>query len=161
MFISCIILQSGLISIYTITTIRHHKASVKLLVKKHLKDGQSDSKLTLFSQRQLQHAKWEHSKEFFLGDEKYDVVRVTDSAGTRIYHCVNDKIEQELYGKLDKDQERNSVLEETIKKICFQLSAIRHSLPVTTEKTIYAEYYPDQYTYGFSYAHFRPPTSLA
>jgi hypothetical protein len=110
--------QSGFVSLYTISEIRKHKKAVKTSMKAELKNGLHNSDLTKFSEKDLENAEWEHSKEFFLGHEKYDVVKIETTKDGKVYHCVNDKKEIELYKSLDKNKKQRTVLDDMLKKFC-------------------------------------------
>ena len=118
-FIASLVIQSGLVSVYTVVGILQHKKEIKMRMKAELKKGLHNSKLEVFTEKDLSQAKWEHAKEFFLGVEKYDVVKVENTAHGKVYHCVNDKKELELYKSLDKNKKQKTLLDEVIKKFCF------------------------------------------
>ena len=122
-FISSLLVQSGFISLYTVSEIRKHKKAVKTLMKAELKNGLHNADLTKFSEKDLEKAKWEHSKEFFLGADKYDVVRIEKTTEGKIYHCINDKKEIELYKSLEKNKKQKTVLDDLLKKFCICLIA--------------------------------------
>jgi hypothetical protein len=106
--------QSGFVSLYTISEIRKHKKAVKTLMKAELKNGLHNSDLSNFSEKDLENAEWEHSKEFFLGDEKYDVVKIENTKQGKLYHCINDKKEIELFKSLDKNKKQKTVLDDLL-----------------------------------------------
>lgn len=127
-------------------------------MKAELKKGLHNADLTLFSEAELADAEWEHAKEFFLGDEKYDVVKVVQTAKGKVYHCVNDKKEKELYRQLDQNKKQKTILDELIKKFCL------YSNTNTIQKQYeyqnlhdYSIVYKLNVANGFSKALFRPP----
>ena len=149
-------------AIYIIAKIKNHKVYIKLLVEKEYKNRKSETTLVVFTKEQLKYAEWEDDREFFLGDEKFDVVKITDSGSTKMYYCINDKEEKELFMNLDKSEKQNNILEEVIKKFClneYQLDFIGVQDMNTSLKHI--DYFSDHYTYGYSEPHFRPPVHIA
>ncbi len=161
MFVVCIALQSGFVAVYTITRIKCHKAYIKSLLKRDLKSGKFDAELVVFSEEQLRNAEWEHSREFFLGEDKFDVVRIVDSDGIKLYHCINDKREKELFKSLDTHKKQKNLLEDVIKKFCLNIPSLpSFYLRTINTPVLHRDYFSDQYTYSFSDLHFRPPTCL-
>ena len=160
-FISSLLVQSGFISLYTISEIREHKKAIKTLTKAELKKGLHNADLTLFSEKELEYAEWEHSKEFFLGSEKYDVVKIETTKDGKLYHCVNDKKEIELYKSLDKNKKQSTVLDEMLKKFCL-FSAHNQkivSIILSTKENLFALVhvgYENQYQSSL----LRPPIQL-
>lgn len=162
LFVFLILSQSGGISILQVVSIKFHKAAIKAIAKKELKQGLHDQKLEVFTEGQLADAKWEHSKEFFLGDEKYDVVKTTKKDNKIVYHCINDKKEKELFSKLDTGRKRNRYFEDIIKKICLNLPQGKPEIISLSSISIinFAIYQSDSYSYNFCKKAFRPPTNL-
>jgi hypothetical protein len=162
LFLACIVLQSGFMAVYTMTGIWEHKRQVKALLRNELRTGKFDAELVVFTEKQLEHAKWEHSKEFFLGQEKYDVVRVHETNGQKTYECINDKKEMALYKTLDKHKTQDNVLEKVLKKFCQQVNSIEEFQSERNYSHVsHADYFSQDYSYGYSKTHFRPPTGLA
>lgn len=162
MFVLCIFLQSGFVAVHTIWRIRQHKAFIKSIVKKQLKSGKCDAVLVAFTEDQLRDAEWEHSKEFFLGDDKFDVVRTSDSAGVKIYHCINDKKEKELFKALDKGKQQKTLMEDVIKKFCLNIHEFHGvELQSSGQFIIHGDYFSRDYTYGFTHSLFRPPDLIS
>lgn len=131
------------------------------MAKKELKQGLHDRDLEIFTEDQLANAEWEHSKEFFLGDEKYDVVKTSKKNGKIIYHCINDKKEKELFSKLDTGRKRNRYFEDIIKKVCLNLPQDKtESVQFFNLCTNYSVFQSDSYSCNYLKKTFRPPTSL-
>lgn len=127
-------------------------------MKAELKKGLHNAELTLFSEAELADAEWEHAKEFFLGDEKYDVVKVVQTAKGKVYHCVNDKKEKELYRQLDQNKKQKTILDELIKKFCLYSNTSQYNVShLTVHNTQYSHYRGKTYHYCFSQFSFRPP----
>ena len=118
LFVSAIILQSGFVSVYTLVSIRQHKAVVKARMKAELKNGLHNPDIEVFTEARMAAARWVHSKEFFLGSGKYDIVRITGEGKDKLYHCINDTREIALYKSLDKHGKQKTVLEDVIRKFC-------------------------------------------
>lgn len=125
LFVSAIILQSGFVSVYTLVSIRQHKAVVKARMKAELKNGLHNPDLEVFTEARMAAARWVHSKEFFLGSGKYDIVRITGEGKDKLYHCINDTREMALYKSLDKHGKQKNVLEDVMRKFCAQLVPLR------------------------------------
>lgn len=162
LFVFLILSQSGGISILQVVSIKLHKAAIKAMAKKELKQGLHDQKLEFFTEDQLVDAKWEHSKEFFLGDEKYDVVKTSKKDNKIIYHCINDKKEKELFSKLDTGRKRNRNFEDIIKKICLNLPHAKPEITSLSSISIinFGVYQSESYSFNFRNKTFRPPTNL-
>ena len=161
LFVFLILSQSGGISIIQVVSIKLHKAAIKAIAKKELKQGLHDRDLEYFTEDQLANAEWEHSKEFFLGDEKYDVVKTSKRNGKIIYHCINDKKEKELFSKLDSGRKRNRYFEDIIKKICLNLPQDKSELLQLPSLSIdYSVFQSDSYSCNYWKKTFRPPTFL-
>jgi len=159
-FVICIVLQSGFVAVVNISKILSHKAYVKSILKRELKSGKFNAELVCFTEVQLSHAEWEHSREFFLGEEKYDVVKTVDSGGIKIYHCINDKKEKELFKTLDKHQKQNNLLEDVIKKFCLNThTAAPINLYHQDISLQHRDYFRLDYTFFFLNANFRPPSA--
>lgn len=92
--------------------------------KKHLKEmlrnGVFDGDLVFFSKAELKNARWEHDKEFYRGDEKYDIVKTTTEGNVEGYLCINDKKEESLIKGFQGTQKKSKLLDELIKKITIQ-----------------------------------------
>jgi hypothetical protein len=161
-FVLCVLLQSGFVALHTIARIRQHKSHIKSILKKELKSGKCDAVLVAFTEDQLREAEWEHSKEFFLGDDKFDVVRTSDSAGVKIYHCINDKKEKEFFKALDKGTKQNTLLEDVLKKFCVNTFVIPGlGLQPSGRSITHSDHFSMDYTYGFTHSLFRPPSQNA
>ena len=161
-FISSLLVQSGFISLYTISEIRKHKKAIKTLMKAELKKGLHNADLTLFSEKELEYAEWEHPKEFFLGSEKYDVVKIETTKDGKLYHCVNDKKEIELYKSLDKNKKQKSVLDDLLKKFCMISRLFKNDeRAITALKQGFCSLNSSDYKNQYATSLFRPPIKLS
>ena len=161
-FISSLLVQSGFISLYTISEIRKHKKAIKTLMKAELKKGLHNADLTLFSEKELEYAEWEHSKEFFLGSEKYDVVKIETTKDGKLYHCVNDKKEIELYKSLDKNKKQSTVLDEMLKKFCMISRLFKNDeRAITALKQGFCSLNSSDYKNQYAASLLRPPIKLS
>ena len=131
-------------------------------MKRQLKAGKHNKDLVSFSSQQLKDASWVHSKEFFLGNGKYDVVRIEEKNGESIFWCINDSKEQDLYKKLDKHQTDQNSFTDVFKKynqIC------QGSLHISSFSRPQIEIpFPEWnnfYQYHLSLSLFRPPDAFA
>ncbi len=161
-FISSLLVQFGFVSLYTIFEIRKHKKAVKILMKAELKKGLHNADLTLFSEKDLEYAEWEHSKEFFLGEEKYDVVKIETTKDGKVYHCVNDKKEIELYKSLDKNKKQKSLLDDMLKKFCaFSVYNQKNDRYILSTKENLFGLVHDGYESQYQSSILRPPIQLS
>ena len=161
-FISSLLVQSGFISLYTISEIRKHKKAIKTLMKAELKKGLHNADLTLFSEKELEYAEWEHSKEFFLGSEKYDVVKIETTKDGKLYHCVNDKKEIELYKSLDKNKKQKSVLDDLLKKFSMISRLFKNDeRAITALKQGFCSLNSSDYKNQYAASLLRPPIKLS
>ena len=161
-FISSLLVQSGFISLYTVSEIRKHKKAVKTLMKAELKNGLHNADLTKFSEKDLENAEWEHSKEFFLGDEKYDVVRIEKTSEGKIYHCINDKKEIQLYKSLEKNKKQKTVLDDLLKKFCMISKLFKNDeRAITSLKQGFCSLNSIDYKNQYAASLFRPPIKLS
>ncbi|MEZ4805563.1 MAG: hypothetical protein R2852_08805 [Bacteroidia bacterium] len=135
-----ILLQSGVFSILAIYSVRQHKLAVKQMMKAELKNGLHDGLLLKFSSTQLRNAHWEHSKEFILRGEKYDVVKSVNEDGEKVFYCIHDKREKELYKKLDRHNTNKASLDDLIKKFGLQF------VPINREKDIALQAKPFEFS---------------
>jgi len=153
--------QSGFISLYTISEIRKHKKAVKTIMKAELKNGLHNADLTKFSEKDLENAEWEHSKEFFLGGEKYDVVKIENTKQGKVYHCINDKKEIELFKSLDKNKKQKTVIDDLLKKFCMIFKLFKNDERVITSiKQGFSVLNSVDYKNLYAASLFRPPIKL-
>jgi hypothetical protein len=161
-FISSLLVQSGFVSLYTISEIRKHKKAVKTLMKAELKNGLHNADLTKFSEKDLENAEWEHSKEFFLGDEKYDVVKIENTKQGKLYHCINDKKEIELFKSLDKNKKQKTVLDDLLKKFCMISKLFKVEEKVSSSlKQRFCSLNTIDYKNQYAASLYRPPIQLS
>ena len=161
-FITSLLVQSGFISLYTVSEIRKHKKAVKALMKAELKNGLHNADLTKFSEKDLENVEWEHSKEFFLGDEKYDVVRIEKTTEGKIYHCINDKKEIQLYKSLEKNKKQKTVLDDLLKKFCMISKLFTNDeRAITILKQGFCSLNSIDYKNQYAASLFRPPIKLS
>ncbi len=131
-------------------------------MKRQLKAGKHNKDLVCFSSQQLKDASWVHSKEFFLGDGKYDVVRIQEKNGESIFWCINDIKEQDLYKKLDKHQADQNSFTDVFKKynqIC-QGPLLISSFSCPLIEIPFPEW-NNFYQYQLTLSLFRPPDNIA
>lgn len=131
-------------------------------MKAELKNGLHNADLTKFSEKDLEKAKWQHSKEFFLGDEKYDVVRIEKTTEGIVYHCINDKKEIQLYKSLDKNKKQKTVLDDLLKKFCVIFKLFKNDgRAITSLKQVFCSLNSIDYKNQFAASLFRPPIKLS
>ena len=131
-------------------------------MKAELKKGLHNADLTLFSEKELEYAEWEHSKEFFLGSEKYDVVKIETTKDGKLYHCVNDKKEIELYKSLDKNKKQKSVLDDLLKKFCMISRLFKNDeRAITALKQGFCSLNSSDYKNQYAASLLRPPIKLS
>jgi len=161
-FISSLLVQSGFVSMYTISEIKKHKKAVKILMKAELKNGLHNAELTKFSEKELEKAEWEHSKEFFLGNEKYDVVKIENTKQGKLYHCINDKKEIELFKSLDKNKKQKTVLDDLLKKFSMISKLFKTEENVSSSlKQVFCSLNSIDYKNQYAASFFRPPIKLS
>jgi hypothetical protein len=115
--ILAVLVLSGAGALVDTVQIVLHKKEMKQKIKTDLKSTMNSELIVVFTQYDLKSAKWEHESEFFLGDEKYDVIKVLDSNQSKLYYCLNDKLEKELLEKASQNQTKKINFEEVLKKI--------------------------------------------
>lgn len=118
-----ILLLSTGYPVWQFVRVKAHKYEMKKELKRLLKSQSSDENTVTFSEFDLKEAKWEHSKEFFLGEEKYDVVRKKVQNGETVYVCVNDKVEKKLLRQMHKQRQKQGVKDDNLLKKLNWLSA--------------------------------------
>ena len=162
LFISSLLVQSGFVSLYTISQISQHKNELKELREAELKNGLHKNELTVFSENELKNAEWEHSKEFFLGAEKYDVVKIENTKNGKVFHCINDKKEIELYKSLDKNKKQKTVLDDLLKKFCMISKLFKNDeRAITSLKQGFCSLNGIDYKNRYTASLFRPPIKLS
>lgn len=162
LFTLAILLQSGFVAMHTVIKIKEHKRLVKKEMKRQLKEGKHNKDLVCFSSQQLKRASWVHSKEFFLGSGKYDVVRIEEKDGASVYWCINDSKEQDLYKKLDKNQTEQNSFADVFKKLT-QIGNRHSATPalVRLQTDIPYPMWMNHYQYQLSLSLFRPPATIS
>ncbi len=131
-------------------------------MKAELKNGLHNADLTKFSEKDLEKAKWEHSKEFFLGADKYDVVRIEKTTEGKIYHCINDKKEIELYKSLEKNKKQKTVLDDLLKKFCMIYKLLKNEeKEITSPKQGFCSLKSIDYKNQYAASLYRPPIKLS
>jgi len=153
-----ILLQSGISAFYTVSKLKHHKREIKKDLTEQLNSGVLNPNIVVFSSDELTNAQWEHSKEFFLGKDKYDVLKVVTENNSTKWYCIKDNEELILLKSLS-DKENNKVnFEDVIKKI--QLTEFSVYIGITTLSKVdnqYASMSDSTYTFLFKSDNFRPP----
>lgn len=88
----------------------HLKNEVHQEIKlKIFKNKFKESELIQFSEKELANAKWLDSKEFILYDQLFDVVKVKELSGKKIYFAYHDRKETKIV-KIEKGiQQLNSI----------------------------------------------------
>lgn len=77
---------------------------LKEQVKKQLVENITDSSLQLIVANQHYSFRWEEEgKEFYQDGQLYDVVKSVTKDGNTILYCINDKKEEELLSRLEKE----------------------------------------------------------
>lgn len=162
LFTLAILLQSGFVAMHTVIKIKEHKRLVKKEMKRQLKEGKHNKDLVCFSSQQLKSASWVHSKEFFLGSGKYDVVRIEEKDGASVFWCINDSKEQDLYKKLDKHQtDQNSFIDVFKKFTLFSQLPFSISDIIRSQTDIRFPQWHNAYQYQLSLSLFRPPAAIS
>lgn len=157
LFVSAVILQSGFVSVVTVIRIKHHRSVVKAKMKSELAGGLHNSQLETFTEEELLGASWVHSKEFFLGNGKYDVIRTEQGEKGKIYFCINDSKEIELYKSLDKQGEQKNILEDVIRKYAFSGLRETFSFKSASSEIFHLDFYSAKETEVYPSSLFRPP----
>jgi hypothetical protein len=121
LMILAVLVLSGAGALMDTMQIVLHKIEMKQKIKTELINTMDSELLVVFTSNQLKNAEWEHESEFFLGDEKYDVVKVLDTNQKKYYYCLNDKHEEELFEKANQNQNSKNNFEEVMKKIILKL----------------------------------------
>ena len=136
--------------------------AVKTLMKAELKMGLHNADLTRFSEKDLENAEWEHSKEFFLGNEKFDVVKIENTQNGKIYHCINDKKEMELFKSLDKNKKQKTFLDDVLKKFCMISKLFKNDeRAIKSIKQGFCSLNNIDYENQYAASLFRPPIKLS
>lgn len=77
------------------------RKEVKREIKMKLKE--SELQTIVFNKSELSTINWVKSdKEFIHHDELFDIVRISETARTITYYCINDKQEKQLFANLDE-----------------------------------------------------------
>ena len=160
-FVLAVLIQSGFVAIYSVIAIKSHKQLVKKEMKRQLREGWHNKDLVAFSEPELQSAQWEHSKEFFLGNSKYDVVRIQVLNGQKVFWCINDNKELALYKRLDQQSTESKAVFDLFKKISLvnmtsAQEAMTHRLVVNIDFPKWHR----QYKYAPTETVFRPPALI-
>lgn len=153
-----ILLQSGISAFYTVSKLKHHKREIKKALRQELNSGIVNSKIVIFTSNQLAEANWEHSKEFFLGDDKYDVLKTTVENNETKWFCIKDDKELLLLKSLSHKETNKVNFEDVIKKI--QLTEFNVYTSVTSLNELEIQYSSmsnSTYSYLFKSDNFRPP----
>ena len=79
------VFQTCISSLLIVSSIKSHKLAIKKICKELIKKENYKSNLVVFNEKELEKAIWEHSKEFFLGDSKYDVVSTEIYNGVKLF----------------------------------------------------------------------------
>lgn len=141
-----------------INSIKSHKKKIKRICKELIKQENYKSNLVVFTEKELEKAIWEHSKEFFLNESKYDVVSTEIKNGVKLFHCIDDKKEIELKGQIAKQQSNKIKFDELIKKMNLSYISLSSNLKIelnnTSNKT---DYYKNEYHFLFNGDISKPP----
>ncbi len=150
-----ILLQSGVMTFHYALRVSNHKK----YISKALHSGQFDSRLVSIRASETKGLKWENEHEFVIGSEKYDIVKTSFKDGEMVYHCINDKDEKKLIGKMAGSEKKSGEIEDILKKLKLQIN-----LPFNKclfEQTDASEkgmvYMQSRYKYLFLHAVYRPP----
>ncbi|MCC6817422.1 MAG: hypothetical protein IT245_00825 [Bacteroidia bacterium] len=133
---------------------------MKHLIKSELLKGKLEENLVTFSDKDLLKAEWEHAKEFFLDDEKYDVIRVVASENGLIYYCVNDKKELALINSMNKQSKQSNILDDVLKMVLVNanhLTVIFDNKHVSKNSNCLV--WNNFYVFDFTRFNFKPPLS--
>ena len=128
-------------------------------MKQELRDGKHNEDLVVFTENELKSAIFEHSKEFFLGEDKFDIVRVENGVEGKKFYCINDQKEKLLFQNLDKQKKRNNVFEDVSKK--FKFNSDKHVIPLNQNITFMEFSFPewiDNYSFDPYFSFLRPPS---
>lgn len=150
-----ILLQSGVMTFHYALRVSGHKKRIS----KALHSGQFDSKLLAIRSSETRDLKWENEHEFVFNNEKYDIVKTSYQNGELVYHCINDKDEKQLIGKMAGSEKKSGEMDEILKKFNLQMNA---SFPAVLFKPTDAAgkeiaYVESGYEYLFLHAVYRPP----
>lgn len=121
-FVFVVLFISGAGALVNVCQIALHKMEMKKQIKTQLKQNYPDENVKVFSANQLKSAEWEHSSEFYLLNEKYDVLNVIDSNEQKYFFCISDQREMELLEKSSKNHSNHEWMDELVKKINLKLN---------------------------------------
>lgn len=153
-----IVFQTCLSGLLIINSIKSHKKNIKSICKEIIKQDNYKANLVKFTEQELEKAIWEHSKEFFLGGSKYDVVTTEIINGIKIYHCIDDKKEIELKAKIAQQQSNKIKFDELIKKMNLSYISLTSNLKIELNKTSNkTDFYKNEYHFLFNGDISKPP----
>ncbi len=112
-----LVFQTCVSSLLIVSSIKSHKKYIKKICKELIKQDNYKSNLVVFTEKEIENAIWEHSKEFFLNESKYDVVSTETVNGIKLYHCIDDKKEVELKHKIAEQQSNKLKFDDLLKKM--------------------------------------------
>lgn len=130
-------------------------------MKAELSTGNHLQSLTIFSESDLASAIWEHDKEFFLGKEKFDVVKTVLVDGVKTFYCINDSEEIELLKALQKQSKDDKTFENVIKKFQVVHSAWLAVIIPQSSGTIQHRAWMNIYSYTSVTQRLKPPIFIS
>ena len=150
-------LGAGIASVFQILA---HKYKVEQQMQSLLSGGAFNQELIVFSDLDLKTADWEHSKEFILNGQKYDVVFEHDQNGNAFYHCLSDAKEEALYNQLAQKQAQHNRLIFELKPCVLGLVELPVYSSSLSEFTLtHCQNWQNFYHYAFSPSMLKPPTA--
>lgn len=93
-------------------------------VKREIKMKLNESELQtiVFNKSELSTINWvETDKEFIHHNELFDIVRISETATTITYYCINDKQEEQLFANLDEHINKHLTNHKSSKKNSLKL----------------------------------------
>jgi hypothetical protein len=150
-------LGAGIASVFQILV---HKYKVEQQMQSLLSSGAFNQELIVFSDVDLKTADWEHSKEFTLNGQKYDVVFEHDQNGSAFYHCLSDDKEEVLYNQLAQKQAQQNKEVFELKHSVLSLVGLSVFALASSEFTLtHCQKWQSFYCYAFSPSMLKPPTA--
>lgn len=150
-----ILLQGGILSLQYVVKLTHHKR----VIEKKIENGLLNEQLVTFTFEEMINAEWENDHEFFLGDEKFDVVKVSGDGQNVVYRCVSDEIEKNLIKDLEKTEKKSNLVEKLFQKVHLQSQNIPLFIftDLSFENIVQSVFYKNDYSFQFSGFIIKPP----
>ncbi len=81
-----------------------HQQGIRHSIKQRIKKGVPEGELIYFEENDdfLAAIEWENDHEFRLDGAMYDVVKTETSSNKKVFACINDRQEEQLFAQLDE-----------------------------------------------------------